>query len=159
MQKVPSLPLWVVFLINKIYIVAPKHHRRQLTAKVCGSESADILSSFPLFCVFRTLCSTTIQVHAFTLILEQNGCLQQYRVLWLLSMFIAPNSLWLKTFTAQYGCCLLHRMPFLILYTCAHSLIPRLKTMVTSPGVRLVHTGNTCSAPTSKNGWYGIFLW
>ena len=83
------------------------------------------------------------------------------RVLRPLSVFIAPNSLWLKTFTAQSGYCLLHRMPFLILCACAHSLIPRPKTTVTGLGMRLVHTEN--SAPTMAGRVYscgsGKALW
>lgn len=62
-QNASSLPLWVFFLINKIYIVTPKHRRRQLTAKMCGSKSATFNIFFRpfliFFFVFRTLCSTT----------------------------------------------------------------------------------------------------
>ena len=152
MQNASSLPLWVVFLINKIYIVTPKHRRRQLTAKMCGSKSATFNIFFRPFLIFFLCSEHFVQQPQLKKGSAQNGCLQQYRVLRPLSVFIAPNSFWLKTFTAQSGYCLLHRMPFLILCACAHSLIPRPKTTVTGLGMRLVHTEN--SAPTMAGRVY-----
>ena len=143
----------MVFLINKIYIVTPKHCRRQLTAKMCGSESATFNIFFRpflfFFCVQNTLFNNN---NSKKVQHKMDAYNSTNRVLRPLSVFIAPNSLWLKTFTAQSGYCLLHRMPFLILCACAHSLIPRPKTTVTGLGMRLVHTEN--SAPTMAGRVY-----
>ena len=128
---------------------------------MCGSESATFNIFFRPFLIFFLCSEHFVQQPQLKKGSAQNGCLQQYRVLRPLSVFIAPNSFWLKTFTAQSGYCLLHRMPFLILCACAHSLIPRPKTTVTGLGMRLVHTEN--SAPTMAGRVYscgsGKALW
>ena len=60
------------FKISKTHVVAQKHRRRQLNAKVCGSESAIfcILSFFVQTTLFNNDISKMTQI--FVVILAQN---------------------------------------------------------------------------------------
>ena len=116
-------------MISKTHISDQKSHRRQLSAKVCGSESA----------IFLILLSSDHNVQQQYL---ENGSSTHRHFITKLMLITATNSSRsIKLFSAIPGCCPLRRMPFSnVVRMCTHSLIPKPKTTVIGLGARLVHT-------------------